>query len=79
MEFDGDHVDGGRADIAKNVNEVAADCKLGAVGVILFRAVVYTDAGVGGVTAAIGRDLIAHDEDNCVGAFADARDRDALR
>ena len=77
MEFDGDHVDGGGADITKNVDEVAADCKLHAVGAILIWAVVYTDAGIGGVAAAIGRDLIALDEDNCVGAFADARD--ALR
>ena len=77
MEFDGDHVDGGRADIAKNVDEVAVNCKSRAVGVFLFGAVVYTDAGVGGVAAAIGRDLFALDEDNCVGAFNDARD--ALR
>ena len=77
MEFDGDHVDSGSADIAENMDEVAAVCKLCAVGVILFGAVVYTDVGVGGVAAAIGRDLIALDEDNCVGAFADAKD--ALR
>ncbi len=77
MEFDGDHVDSGRADIAKNVDEVAVECKLCAVGVFLFRAVVYTDAGVGGVAAAISRDLFALDGDNCVGAFADAGD--ALR
>ena len=77
MEFDGDHVNGGHADIAKNMDEVAADCKSCAVGVILFGVVVYTDAGVGGVAAAIGRDLIALDEDNCVGAFADTCD--ALR
>ncbi len=77
MEFDRDHVDSGHADIAKNVVEVAANCKLCAVGVILFGAVVYTDAGIGGAAAAIGRDLITLDEDNCVGAFADARD--ALR
>ncbi len=53
MEFDSDHVDGGRGDIAENVDEVAANCKLCAVGVIFFGVVVYTDAGVGGVTAAI--------------------------
>ncbi len=64
MEFDGDHVNGGRADITKNVDEVAADCKLCAVGVVLLGVVVYTDVGVGGVAAAIGRDLIALDEDN---------------
>ena len=74
MEFDGDHVNGGRADIAKNLDEVAADYKSCAVGVILFGAVVYTDTGIGVVAAAIGRDLIALDEDTCVGAFADARD-----
>ena len=77
MEFDGDHVDGGRADIAKNVYEVAANCKLCAVGVVLFGAVVYTDAGVGGVAVAVGRDLVALNEDNCVGAFSDVGD--ALR
>ena len=77
MEFDGDHVNGLHADIAKNVDEVAADCTLCAVGVFLFRAVVDTDVGVGGVAAAISRDLFALDEDNCVGAFTDAGD--ALR
>ncbi len=77
MEFDGDHVNSGRADIAKNVDEIAADCKSCAIGVFLFGAVVYTDAGIGGVAAAIGRDLCAFDEDNCFGAFADTRD--ALR
>ena len=72
-----DHVDNCRADIAKNVDEVAPDCKLHAVGVFLFGAVVDTDASVGGVAAAIGKDLFALDEDNCVGAFADTGD--ALR
>ncbi len=74
MEFDGDHVGNGHADIAKNVDEVAANCKLCAVGVVLFGVVVYTDTGVGGVAAAIGRDFIVLDEDNCVGAFAGAWD-----
>ncbi len=69
MEFDGDHFNGGRADVAKKVDEVAAN--------FLFRAVVDTDTGVGGITAAIGRDLFALDEYNCLGAFADAGD--ALR
>ena len=46
MEFDGNHVDGGRADIAENVDEVAANSKSCAVGAFLFGAVVYTDAGV---------------------------------
>jgi hypothetical protein len=74
MEFDRDHINGGHANIAENVDEVATDCNLCAVGVFLFGVVVYTDASVGGVTAAIDRDLFALDEDNCVGAFADARD-----
>ena len=47
------------------------------LGVVLCGVVVYTDMGVGGVTAAIGRDLIVFDKDNCVGAFAEAWD--ALR
>jgi hypothetical protein len=79
MEFDGDHVNGGRADIPKNMDEVAADSKSCAVGVILFGAIVYTDAGICGVAAAISRDLIVLDGDNCVGAFADARDALRLR
>jgi hypothetical protein len=74
MEFDGNHVDGGRADITKNMDEVSADCKLCAIGVFLFGVVVYTDVGVGSVTSAVGKDLFALDEDNCVGAFADAGD-----
>ncbi len=44
------------------MDEVAADCKSCAVGVILFGAVVYTDAGIGGVAVAIGRDLILLDK-----------------
>ena len=39
MEFEGDHFDGGHADIAENVDEVAADCKSCAVVIILFGAV----------------------------------------
>ena len=77
MEFDGGHVNGGHADIAENVDEVVVNCKSCAVGVVLFGAVVYTDAGIGGVAAAIGRDLITLDEDNCGGVFSDAWD--ALR
>ncbi len=74
MEFYSDHIKGGRADVAENVDEVDAECNLHAVGVFLFGAVVDTDAEVGGVAAVIGRDLFALDEDNCVGAFADAGD-----
>ena len=74
MKFDGDHVDGGRAEVAKDVDEVATNCKSCAVGVFLFGAAVYTDVDVGGVAAAIGSDLFSLDEDNCVGAFADTRD-----
>lgn len=74
MEFDGDNVNSGCAYLSESVDEVAANCKSCAVGVFLFAAVVDTDAGVGGVTAAIGRDLVTLDEDNCVGALADAGD-----
>ena len=61
MEFDGDHVNGVHADVTKNVDEVAAGCKLREVGVFLFGVVVDTDAGIGVVIAAIGRDLFALD------------------
>ncbi len=77
MEFDSDHVNGGHADIPKSMDEVATDCKLCAVEVVLFGAVVYTDTCLGGVAVVISRDLIALDEDNYVDAFADAGD--ALR
>jgi hypothetical protein len=73
MEFDSAHVDGGHAGVAKNVDEVVANCKSCAGGVFLFGVVVDTEAGVGGVTSAIGRDLYALDEDT----FADVGD--ALR
>jgi hypothetical protein len=73
MEFNGDHVDGGRADIADNMDEVTANCKSHAVGDILFGAVVYTDTGIGGVTAAIGRDLFALDELQQTGKFLGVR------
>jgi hypothetical protein len=77
MEFDGDHVDGRPTDIVKNLDEVAANCKPRAAGVFLFGEVVDTYVGRGGVAVVIGRDLFTLDEDNCVGAFADAGD--ALR
>ncbi len=74
MEFDGDHVNGGHDDVAKNVDEVTANCKLHAVEIFFFGAVVDTDTSIGGIAAAIGRDLFALDEDNCGGAFADPGD-----
>jgi hypothetical protein len=74
MVFEGDHVNGGHADVAENVDEVAAYCQPRSVGVFLLRVVVDTDTDIGGVAVAIGRDFFEFDEDNRVGAFADARD-----
>jgi hypothetical protein len=62
MKFDGDHVNSGRADVAKNVEEFAANCKSRVVGIFLFGAVVDTDADVGGIFVVIGRNLFLLDE-----------------
>ncbi len=46
VEFDHDHVNSGRTEVSGEVDFVAADSEAHAIGVILFGAVVYTDAPI---------------------------------
>ncbi len=71
MEFDHDHVNSGRTAVSGVVDFVAADGEAHAIGVILFRAVVYTDAPICDILEPGKWDFIVCDEHNIIGAFAD--------
>ena len=47
MKFDGDHVDGGRAEVAKDVDEVATNCNAHMVRIVFLRAMIDDNVCVG--------------------------------
>ncbi len=72
MELDHDHVDGGRSAVSGDVESVTANGELQAIGVILFGTIVCTDVSICDVLESFEWDFVACDEDDGVGAFADA-------
>jgi hypothetical protein len=74
MNFDHDHVNGGGTTILRISDGIAANGKVSLIGIGFFRAIVDTRASVRDVCALVDRDIVASDEDNCVGAIADAGD-----
>ncbi len=74
MNFDRDHVNGGGTTISGMGDAIAANGKASAIGIGLLRAIVDTHASIRDVFASVDRDVIASDEDDCVGAVANARD-----
>ncbi len=71
MEFDRDHVNSGHTAVSGEVDFVAANGEVHVIGVILFGAVVYTDAHIYDVLEPGKWDFIVCDEHNSIGAFAD--------
>jgi hypothetical protein len=69
MEFDCDHVNGGRPTVSGKVNSVTAYGETGAIRVILFGAIVDTDALLCDVLEPGKWDFIACDEYNSICAF----------
>ncbi len=74
MNFDHDHVNGGGATIPRIGDAIAANGKASAIGIGRFRAIVDTHASVREVFVSVDWDVVASDEDDCVGAVANTRD-----
>ena len=73
MELDSDHVDRRCATVAGVVEEITTHSDSCAVGVLLLWAIIYTDSCVRDVAFAVIWDVLALDENNSVGTFADSR------
>ena len=73
MELDRDHVNGGHSTVSRGVESVIANGESQAIGVILFGTIVCTDASICDVLESVEWDVVAYDEHDGVGAFADAR------
>jgi hypothetical protein len=75
MELDSDHVNGSCAAVAWVVEEIAAHSDSCTVGVLLLlKAIVYTDLRVHDVVFAVVWNVLAADENDSVGTFADSGD-----
>ncbi len=72
VELDRDHVNGGRSAVSGDVESVTANGESLAIGVILFGTIVCTDASICDVLELFEWDFFVCDEDDGVGAFADA-------
>jgi hypothetical protein len=72
MELDSDHFDSRCATVANVVEEIAAHSDLCAVGVLLLRAIIYTDSCVREVAFAVVWNVLTVDENNSVSTFADS-------
>jgi hypothetical protein len=74
MELDSDHVNIMCAAVARVVEEIATHGHSGAVGVLLLRAIIYTDLRIHDVAFAVVWNVLVVDENNSVGTFADSGD-----
>jgi hypothetical protein len=74
MNFDHDHVNGGGSTIPRIGDAIATKGEASTIGIGLFRTIVDAHASVRDVFASVDRDVVSSDEDDCVGAFAKARD-----
>jgi hypothetical protein len=74
MNFDCDHVYSGGIAIFRIGDAIAANGKASAIGIGLLRAIVGAHASVRDVFALVDQDVVSSDEDNRVGAIANAGD-----
>jgi hypothetical protein len=74
MNLDCDHVNGGGTTIPRIGDVIATNGEASAIGISLLRRIVDTHAPVRDVFALVDRDTISSNEDNCVGALANAWD-----
>jgi hypothetical protein len=74
MNFDRDHVHGGGTSIPGIGDVIAANGKASANGIGLLRVIVDAHVSVRGVFALVGLNIVSSDEDDHVGAVANARD-----
>ncbi len=59
MELDSDHVDSRCATVAKALEEITAHSDLCVVGVLLLRAIIYTDSRIHDFAFAVVWDVLA--------------------
>jgi len=64
---------GGRSAVSRDVESDTANGESRGIGVILFGTIVCTDASICDVLESVEWDVVAYDEHDGVGAFADAR------
>jgi hypothetical protein len=74
MNFDRDHVHGGGTAIPGIGDAIATNGKASAIGISLLRAIVDAHVSVCDVFALVDWDIVSSDEDNRVGAIANAGD-----
>ncbi len=74
MNFDCDHVNSGGTTIPKIGDGIATNNEAGAIGIGLLRMIVDAHASVRYIFALVNKDVVLSDEDDCVGAFANAGD-----
>jgi hypothetical protein len=73
-EIDSDHVNGRCAAVARVVEEIATHGYLCVDGVLLLRAIIYTDSRICDIAFGVMLNVLAADENDSVGAFADSGD-----
>jgi hypothetical protein len=74
MNLDRDHVNSGGTTIPGTGDAIAANGKESAIVIGLLRTIVDTHVSIHDVFVLVDRDLVASDEDDCVGAIANAED-----
>ena len=74
VNFDCDHVHGGGTAIPGIDDAIAANSKASAIGIGLLRAIVDEHTSVRDIFVSVDWDIVLSDEDDCVGAIANARD-----
>ncbi len=74
MNFDRDHVNGGGTAIPGIGDAIAANGKVSAIGIGLLRTIVDAHTSIRDVFASVDWDVVLSDEDDHVGAVANARD-----
>jgi hypothetical protein len=73
MNFDRDHVHGGGTKIPRIGDAIAANGKASVIGIGLLRAIVDAHASVRDVFVSVDPDVVLSDDDDCVGAIANAK------
>ncbi len=74
MDVNSDHVNGRPATVTRVVEEIATHGDSCAVRVLLLWAIIYTNSGVRDITFAVMWNVLAVDESNFFGTFADSGD-----
>ncbi len=74
MNFDCDHVNSGGTPIPRIGDAIAAGGEASAIGIGLLRTIAHAHAPVCDAFALVDQEVVSSNEDNCVGALANAWD-----